>query len=227
MGGIGGVGCWIHVNLLTPHGSKMHTSVRWWCPGSTTLSVLCFWCFSRTSLESCRSFGVLHGVVLRFVWSFFPVVIVRGGRVRAKVKSLLICFSMEWFPSHWRPCNSCQNKDCYSWQLVPTSFEVDILKEWIGSCRWMVFLVIVFAVFAGSLIQCMLSMNRIWIEYVYLQLVKIGGHSPSLWYSVYCPDKYDRRSFSCWYAAQLKVKGKDIRSRNWFQCPMLRFRLLW
>lgn len=72
LGGIGGVGCWIHVNLLTPLGSKTRTSVRWWCPGSTTLSVLCFWCFSRTSLESCRSFGVLHGVVLGFFDNFVP-----------------------------------------------------------------------------------------------------------------------------------------------------------
>lgn len=87
-----------------------------------------------------------------------------GRKGKGQSQIVAYFFSMEWFPSHWRPCNSCQNKDCYSWQLVPTSFEVDILKEWIGSCRWMVFLVIVFAVFAGSLLQCMLSMNRVCIS---------------------------------------------------------------
>lgn len=70
LGAISGVGCWIQVNMQTPLGSRPHSSVRWWCPGSTTLSVLCFWCFSRTSLESCQNFGVLHGMISIPLMSF-------------------------------------------------------------------------------------------------------------------------------------------------------------
>lgn len=105
-------------------------------------------CFvSDASHERRWSLAEVSQCYMVLFWDFLIIFVPRsdcaGRKGKGQSQIVAYFFSMEWFDSHWCPCKSWQNKDCYSWQLVPTSFEVDILKEWIGSCRWMVFLVIV------------------------------------------------------------------------------------